>query len=288
MSELPIGFVDLKKLATPMEKAWLASAKERGIIRWNKTVPPEEVHTYYKISICTTCMGRLHHLKQTLPQNILDNWDYRKKLEFLILDYNSNDGLGKWVKDALGKYVESGLVAYYRTEEPKYYDMSHSRNIAFKLASGDIVNNVDSDAYTNKGFASYINRQANVQPEKATFAKSRQLLRGRLGFYKKDFIEILGGYDENLHAYGHDDQDLLNRAWELGFTLMYYGGQFCGIVEDHVKHQEGNYKKKWWETEGENRLISFTNLLTGRFKANVGKEWGKATVIKNFTEEIHI
>ncbi|WP_158563357.1 hypothetical protein [Chitinophaga silvatica] len=45
-----------------------------------------------KISFCTVCMGRLHHLRQTLLQNIADNTTY-DNLEFVILDCNSEDGI---------------------------------------------------------------------------------------------------------------------------------------------------------------------------------------------------
>ena len=53
-----------------------------------------EVKRQHKISICTTCMNRLDDLKQTLPQNILDNADYTRT-EFVLIDYNSSDGLPK-------------------------------------------------------------------------------------------------------------------------------------------------------------------------------------------------
>jgi len=111
------------------------------------------------------------------------------------------------------------------------------------------------------------------------------LLRGRQGYFRKEFIEI-GGYDERLKGYGNDDANLQNRAWELGFKMMSFRGQFCGIVPNHIKHQEGCYKEEWWRTEGKNRLISYTDLITGNLIANQGRVWGKAKLIKNFTGEI--
>jgi len=291
MKKMEIGFINTKALATPMEKAWYRSMKERkAFVCWDGRFD-NPITTNYKISICTTVMNRVENLKQTLPKNIQYNSDY-PNIEFVVLDYNSSDGLENWIKEYMLKYIENGILNYYRTEEPKYFDMSHSRNVAFKVANGDIVTNVDADAFVPPSktdtFASYLNKIAHQQPEKAIFAKSRQLLRGRLGFYKKEFIDILGGYNEDLTGYGNDDADLMNRAWELGFKMMSYRGQFCGRVEKHIKHQEGNYKEEWWRSEGKNRLISYTNLITKRFKANVGREWGKANLIKNFKEEISI
>lgn len=240
----------------------------------------------FKISLCTTAMGRLEDVKKTLPQNIEDNIHCHLNTEFVLLDYNSRDGLGDWVKSSLGHYIKAGVLSYYRTDEPKYYTMAHSRNMAFKLATGDIVNNVDADSFTRKGFAKYINSLANEVPEKCVFAKGRRMLRGRLGFYRKEFIELLGGYDEQFSGYGHDDHDILHRAWALGFKMAWFGGKYYGKT-DSKKHQTSNYKNKdWKETECRNKVQSFMSIMWGRFKANSNIEWGKGRVIKNFSEEI--
>jgi len=231
-------------------------------------------------------MNRLENLKATLPVNIKNN-PY-PNVEFVVLDYNGSDNVGDWIKKEMMEHIESGKLMFLRTEEPEFFDMSHSRNIAFQAATGDIVNNIDADTFAKNNFADFVNKLANEQPEKAIFAKSRQLLRGRLGFYKKEFVEYLGGYDENIKSYGHDDADLMYRAWCLDFKLMPFSrsGDFEGKIEDHHKHQGKNYKEVWWITEPRNRFISYTNLILERYKANVNSEWGKAKLIKNFTEEI--
>src|SRR5688572_31144005 len=110
----------------------------------------------FTISFCTTCMGRIHDLAQTLPRNMADNADY-PALEFVLLDYHSRDGLEQWVKDHLMPHIESGRLVYARTVEPEWYEMAHSRNVAFKLASGQIVCNVDADNWTGPGFAAVLN-----------------------------------------------------------------------------------------------------------------------------------
>jgi hypothetical protein len=186
------------------------------------------------------------------------------------------------------EHISSGKLVYYRTEEPEFFDMSHAKNVAFLAATGDIVNSVDGDNFIPPSkecdFATYINKLANEQPEKAIFAKSRQLLRGRLGFWKREFIE-LGGYDQDLIGYGNEDSNLQSRAWMCMYKMMSFRGQFCGIIPDHIKHREGNYKEEWWRTEGRNRLISYTNLIVGNFIANRGRIWGKAKLMKNFNGE---
>jgi len=170
-------------------------------------------------------MNRLHHLKQTLLRNITDNSDY-EKLEFVLLDYNSNDGLIDYVKGTLMPYIKNGKLRYYRTEEPVHYNMSHSRNIAFKLAQGDIVCNIDADNYTSKEFAQYVN--AIFEKNQAIFLSThhnRQVKNdalGRICVKKEDFLAV-GGYDEQMKHYGFDDYDFANRLSMYGlkpFTIQ--------------------------------------------------------------------
>jgi len=282
------GFINTKALARILEDAWYKSMKETGgFVCWDG-IFTKPITKQYKVSLCTTIMDRLSDLKQTLPQNIKDNSDY-PNVEFVVLDYNSKvDDVGGWIKSEMMEHIESGKLVYYRTTEPIYFDMSHSRNIAFLAATGDTVNNLDADNFTPPskecGFATYINKLANEQSEKAMFAKSRQLLRGRLGFYKREFIEM-GGYNEVLKGYGNDDANLQNRAWMHGYKIMAFRKQFCEKVPNHIKHQSGNYQEEWWRTEGRNRLISYADLITGNIIANEGKIWGKAKLTKNFDGE---
>jgi len=173
----------------------------------------------FKISFCTAIKNRLHHLKLTLPQNITNNEDY-DRLQFIILDYNSTDGLEKWVKSKLKKHIESGKLIYYRYPKSAFFHRSHSRNIAFKLADGDIVCNIDADNITNKGFAAFVNQtfeQNNnifLTPGSGDLGLKPDFM-GRICCQKNDF-NIIGGYDESMEGYGFEDHDLTNRLEALG------------------------------------------------------------------------
>jgi len=246
-----------------------------------------------KISFCITCMNRLDDLMITLPANIHANASY-PDCEFVLLDYNSSDGLGEWIRRKMKRHIESGKLIYYRTDEPKYYSMSHSRNVAFKVATGDIVNNVDADNFTFDGapcsmcFAEWLNEQAQLHPEKTVFAKTKQItiMHGRIGFHKAEFINDLGGYDEGFDGYGHDDQDIVERALGLGFNIVKWGSLYFYRIQTPPDKKNVNLKDDWDETRRRNRELSGRNLLSGRFKANEGRQWGKAVLTKNFKEEV--
>lgn len=267
------------------DEAWDKFATPRFV----KALPDVPIKHRYKVSICTNCMNRAGDLEQTLHQNILDNIGYLPNVEFIVLNYNSQDHLDELIKDTLWMYIESGLLTYYKTVEPQYYSMTHSRNITFKLATGDIVTNVDADHFTNKGFAQYLNMLANQRTEKVVFVKSRQKNRGRLGFFKHEFVDLLGGYNEDIQGYGYDDADLLHRATALGFVAVRFGGQFCRITLNHRRHPSDNYEVTDWRyTQRRNTLISLLSMAAGYYKANNGRHWGKAKLTKNFKEEIEI
>ena len=170
-----------------------------------------------KISFCTVCMNRVHHIQATLIKNIEDNLSY-PHLECILLDYNSSDGLEEWIKsDAkAAEYIERGILKYYKTTEPVYFDRSHSRNLMFKLATGDIICNIDADNYAGEGFAVYVNsvfeKEQNIYLVADT-QKRFYFLRnafGRFGVKKSDFI-TLGGLDEKMKSYGSETVDFYER-----------------------------------------------------------------------------
>jgi len=239
-------------------------------------------------------MNRLDDLMITLPANLNANEDY-PDLEFVLLDYNSSDSLGNWIRRKMMRYIKNGRLVYYRTEEPKNYSMTHSRNVAFKLATGDIVNSLDADNFTFDGtpitmsWAHWLNEKANENPVKVVFCKTKQLtiMHGRIGFFKKDFID-LGGYDEEIKGYGFDDQDLVERAVRSGFKLIKWGGGYFYRIQTPPSKKNSNLAGYWDTMRRENRTLSQKNLAAGIFVANQGKHWGKAIVMKNFKERIEI
>lgn len=257
---------------------------------WDPTKEPlpETPSTFRKVSLCTTCMNRTYDLKKTFLRNLADNIEY-PNVEFVLLNYNSQDDMDEWVKKYLMGWIEDGIISYFKTIEPEFYDMGHSRNVAFKAAAGDIVNNIDADNYTNRDFASYINKLADIQPKNAVFVKGKRMMHGRLGFYKDEFIAS-GGYDEELIGYGFDDHNLLYRHMNHGSKMMWWN-KLCPM--DRIKTPNDLKSKNmetddWKETEKLNKQITMEKIENGFKVANQGKNWGHATLIKNFTEIVEV
>lgn len=254
-----------------------------------------------RISFCISCRGRLHHLRQTLLQNIADNKDY-PNLEFVLLDYNSSDGLGDWVRRELREEIESGRVSYYHTSQPAYFRPAHARNLSVRLASGDIICLVDADNFTGRGFASYI--ADHVEPDSFLVGCRMEGDRfvpfddegcvGRVAIYKSAYLDV-GGMDEEHVGWGYDDLDLYERLRTMGYRCQSIEPRHarCIAHDDLDRKKELQYQDIGRDSSiergsvWENARRSQTNLESGRIILNGGRigcggadrNFGEASVV---------
>jgi glycosyltransferase involved in cell wall biosynthesis len=187
-----------------------------------------------KISFCTTCMGRAHHVRRTLPVNLSHcvDWARPTAVEFVVLDYSSRDGLAEWMisEPALQPYLDAGILRFARSEGHTHFRHSHAKNMAHSLASGDVVCNLDADNFTGRGFADYLRRVFTRRPNSvvATNRLDRRLngeaykgSMGRVALSAANFA-MLGGYDEGprFRGWSGEDTDLLIRALRTRLRLV--------------------------------------------------------------------
>ncbi|WP_223580095.1 glycosyltransferase [Sphingobacterium sp. GVS05A] len=212
-----------------------------------------------KISFCITCMNRLHHIKKTLETNIKDNF-LPGMVEFVLLDYSSSDGLETWIRNEMISYIKDDVLVFYRTPDYKTYKRSHSRNLAFNLASGKIVCNLDADIYLGKDFAKKM--ISEFQKNSNTFYTNDQMigdLFGKVIVLKKDFLKI-HGYNEFLNGYGFEDIDLYTRLISNGLKqVVFYEKEFCKFIEHSVEERIIN---EYYFQELEMMFISYINPYT--------------------------
>ena len=218
-----------------------------------------------KVSLCTTCKNRLHHLEQTLPYNIEAN----KQAEFILVDYYSTDGLCEWIRDNLKTEINTGKLTYYRLSKPTdYFCLSHAINIGFKKATGDIVCNIDADNFTGNNFDIHLleifNREKIIAESVSGYG-----LTGRKAYWRKEFIDILGGYDEDFTGFAGEDDDLIGRFKKIGLRYHPTGAEVV-----HLFHQSVRLDPNWAVGREYNR-----KLLRGRSRGspirNIGRNWGQ-------------
>lgn len=265
---------------------------------------------YKKISICTTCMNRLEHLKDTYLVNIKEGVRY-PNIEFVLLNYNSKDGMDNWVKVNLHEYIQKGLVKYYTTRESDTFQMSRAKNMVGRLASGDIVTWVDADNYlssellfdVNSKFI--INEHILVKPE---LGKEDNWDLGGQIYVNKSHFENVKGYDESFIGWGYEDLDFADRMCLKNHLYLQYLDNNKLISKKAIAHDEykrlANYdvydqsniyqyvvaneididviKDKWWfknisrhTTNELNRIVSKKNIQNKNYVANKNVDWGK-------------
>jgi len=247
-----------------------------------------------KISFITACKGRLHHLAETLPKNIIWNVEY-PNIEFVLLDYNSPDGLEAWVKKHMSGMIEKGLLLYFKTPDPEYFHYTHSRNMLLKLATGDVVCNLDADNYSGEDFAFYIAERINKvdylyaswREVDGSFNPFASECFGRIAV-KKEVILRAGGYLESLECWGDEDRDLYERLHKLGYLGGYIPSNFLRCIS-HSNLERGKFSKDnnvgfRSESYNQNILKCRENMEKGNLIVN-DNCFGKGVVYKNFSKE---
>ena len=244
-----------------------------------------------KVAFFTTCMNRLHHLKKTLPQNIKDNQDYENCV-FVVLNYNSKDGLHEWMLENMAEQIKNGTVIYYRTLEPPFFWHNHAKNMAAKCTPDDaeIICSIDSDNYTstdnnNIGLAVQLNEIFNhwwgqdifvraagwehqgkgwhLHPHKYSSAS------GKIATRRADFFKYRG-FNENLRGYYFDEEELWKRLEIVaGFKKITLPVEYSKFI-DHPNYE---------------RLINLDPSIVNKSKLEALKKENHAFIEGNFMTE---
>lgn len=237
------------------------------------------------ISFCTTCKGRLHHLRETLPANLEANAVYFSHIEFILLDYDSQDGLADWVADHLQEHLRSGLVTYYRMTDREYFHTAHAKNVTHLLSKGEIICNLDADNYLDSELVLAI-REVFQSNSRSIIRGKRRCTRGRIVINRCDFL-TLGGYNEEMQGYGHEDNEFVRRGTRyLGLKRHALGRFDKYISHSHTERAMNSPFKSIRESNRINRALMQVNLQRGQLVANQGRLWGEAVVERNFSGEL--
>lgn len=228
-------------------------------------------------------------MRETLQHNI-GLVEELRGVELVILDYNSRDGLESWAQSELAGTIKDGLVNYYRTDVPSFFHMAHSKNIAHRVAMGDIVCNLDADNYLSTEFVEFVLNTFQHSNERLFLApQAYDGAYGRL-VIPKYWFERLGGYDEDFEwGWGYEDDDLRHRARTLGLEEKTVPPDMVSSLEHSEEERVKNFKlKDKAESKHRHETMSHQKRNNGMIIANVNRRWGSARLVKNFTELLEI
>lgn len=205
--------------------------------------------TEHKYSVITTCKGRLHHLKETLPCMTSD-----EHAEVIVVDYDCPQGTYDWVKTTYRERVK--LVKF--SDRPKF-NASIARNAGAKVASCEVLIFIDADiiAHENslRSMAAMCNTETYVTISQGTEAKEKnnKQTTGTVAIHRTNFDKV-EGYDEVFDSWGGEDSDIYNKLYEIcvknakipadGFSSIDHSNT------DRLKfHDEKNLKKSAKQTQ---------------------------------------
>lgn len=241
-------------------------------------------------------MNRLHHLSNTLGVNIQEA--AKIGAELIVLNYGSTDGLDEWIKsnwDSLIPFVKSGNFKYFFTKEPEYFFAAHAKNVAHKLATGDVLCNLDADNYLISGFPEFL-YQSFLNSKEIIVVSSDPTPEGHTGScgkiaVAKEFFYSVNGYDESQNeGWGWDDTNFQFRAKTFNnLKIVECPSHFNRVIPHSNEERAANYKNKdLYATQN----MSVQNLHKlweeKRFIVNTDHPWGQATVVDAFGRTISI
>ena len=203
----------------------------------------------YDLSFCITCMNRIYQIKDTLRKNLDDNINSKYKIEFILVDFGSTDGLKEYILENFKNEIDSEYLKFYYTDELKYWHSPIAKNTSHLLANGKYLINLDCDNYTGANGGDIILELFKKNGDNIVIHQSSNKFgsgtMGRICMTKDNFIKI-GGYNQSLLPMSHQDGDIINRARfnnikYINFKDNKFNKTITNSKKESLKNCYGNY-----------------------------------------------
>jgi len=174
-----------------------------------------------RVSLTTTCMGRLPHLQQSLPRMLA-----QRDVEVVVVDYSCWQGTTAWVRQ---QYPETSLVEVRgRTR----FDRSEAKNLGAFAATSDWLCLIDADVLLEPDFVDRI--RGLLQP--GCFLRADRDAEGTGGtiIVPRAAFEQVGGHDPVFMDWGEEDDDLVDALHFIGLRQR---GFPAGWIR-HIEHDD--------------------------------------------------
>jgi glycosyltransferase involved in cell wall biosynthesis len=189
------------------------------------------------IAFVTTCKGRLHHIKQSLPLLIAQGPD-----EIIVVDYSCPDRVGDWVEEHFPE------VRVVRVNDDVGFCVARARNIGASVVRSDCICFIDGDIIISPGFVDWIRKY--YRPLFFYRASAVKGIRDRETWgtviCPKRALGLTGGYDQVFRGWGGEDDDLYRRLRLAGFLEANYPSEFVDAIPhlDPERHTFYDVKQK--------------------------------------------
>ena len=169
------------------------------------------------LSLITTCKGRLHHLRESLPRMLA-----QEACECIVVDYDCPDGSGDWVA---AHHPNARLV---KVVSQPLFRHSHARNLGAAMATAPWLAFVDADTLLSPAYG----REIVARLSAGHFYRPWPMQRDIWGnvVCAKAAFDMIGGYDEVMLGWGGEDDDLYLRLAYSGNEPANYPAALVGAI----------------------------------------------------------
>jgi glycosyltransferase involved in cell wall biosynthesis len=208
------------------------------------------------ISVVTTCKGRLHHLKQTLP--ILVSMS---PAEIIVVDYGCPDGTGDWV----AKYYPAVVVI--RVNDDEGFCAARARNVGAQAARFPWIFFVDADVQVSASLFEWMNFNLDKRFFYRAGKEDGTRKKDTWGSFicSRDIFEEALGYDEVFRGWGGEDDDLYRRLLCMGLVEAEYPGEHVNPIQHddierlvfyNIKERDVHHCINWFYIEAKMQLMA--------------------------------
>lgn len=183
-----------------------------------------------QLHVVTTCKGRLHHLKQTLP-----TWLKQDGVDVTVVDYSCPDRAGDWVNR---HYPEVQVV---RVEGKKTFHLAHARNVGAVAAPKGWLCFLDADLLVKSGWAGAV-RKALIPGHYQVASPLQWGMTGSCIVHSDDYFRS-GGYDETFSGWACEDIDFYTSLRQTGTRPAFWPGQFAEAIPHSDQERVAYYSQ---------------------------------------------
>lgn len=202
------------------------------------------------ISLITTCKGRLHHLRHTLPSMLAQVSP--DPHEVVVVDYECPDGTFDWCRSLNAARLVSVRVSAASDE----FNRSHARNCGAQVARGSILAFVDADMRLQPGWAA-----TAADPIRCGMAQLVTVShfgpdgwdRGGTCLVTASLFHEVRGYDESLRGWGVEDADFYQRCGAIAPCGRFPAGLVLPIKHGHADRVRFHDQKDLGASSRENQ-----------------------------------
>lgn len=190
-----------------------------------------------KASVITTCKGRWHHLRRTLP--LMLNLDY-PDYEVILVDYGDPARCSAQALENFQPGDNPVLKTVLVQDDTSTFSPSRARNLGARVADGTYLAFVDGDVMLAD---KWLSRCVTVLQTGSDILIPKGANREITGtcIVTREMYDKVRGYGEDLLDWGYQDWDFYHRIEEVG-VLGYYDPSMVTVIPNTHEERISNYR----------------------------------------------